>query len=296
MNNKHRFSLFYLLIIPVSILTLIKCETVDITYVPINNNRSAIDHAYECEETLGPLPKFSCDDAIEVPTTKNGIQLNSDSSNYLDCDHPWAFGMACQTGNKVGRYQGINSDGSENLDVVFITFFRDGGLGVIGNKISTGETCFFSILDGVENNNLPIPGESGYNEKWMTPSAVAADKCVDCHMSSPFLHTPAVDQLQHPQIPNELLVPLTSNQPYSVVGQEFGQPKTALFTNNQCTACHRPQCTSHFQNYPLDELKMPAPFLNATNFDHSNIATMDRQEIREWCKTLGLDLFTGSGD
>ena len=284
------------MIIPVSILTLIKCETVDITYVPIDNNRSALDHAYECEETLGPLPKFSCDDAIEVPTTKNGIQLNSDSSNYLDCDHPWAFGMACQTGNKIGRYQGINSDGSENLDVVFITFFRDGGLGVIGNKISTGETCFFSILDGVENNNLPIPGESGYNEKWMTPSAVAADKCVDCHMSSPFLHTPAVDQLQHPQIPNELLVPLTSNQPYSVVGQEFGQPKTALFTNNQCTACHRPQCTSHFQNYPLDELKMPAPFLNATNFDHSDIATMDRQEIREWCKTLGLDLFTGSGD
>ena len=281
------------------VLLLCRCtlDPHDITseYGPIPG-RTALEYAYECEETLGPLPRFSFDDAIEVPTTKNGIQLNSDSSNYLDCDHPWAFGMACQTGNKIGRYQGINSDGSENLDVVFITFFRDGGLGVIGNKISTGETCFFSILDGVENNNLPIPGESGYNEKWMTPSAVAADKCVDCHMSSPFLHTPAVDQLQHPQIPNELLVPLTSNQPYSVVGQEFGQPKTALFTNNQCTACHRPQCTSHFQNYPLDELKMPAPFLNATNFDHSNIATMDRQEIREWCKTLGLDLFTGSGD
>jgi hypothetical protein len=288
-------SLFFTLLV----LLLCRCtiDPHDITseYGPIPG-RTALEYAYECEETLGPLPRFSFDDAIEVPTTKNGIQLNSDSSNYLDCDHPWAFGMACQTGNKIGRYQGINSDGSENLDVVFITFFRDGGLGVIGNKISTGETCFFSILDGVENNNLPIPGESGYNEKWMTPSAVAADKCVDCHMSSPFLHTPAVDQLQHPQIPNELLVPLTSNQPYSVVGQEFGQPKTALFTNNQCTACHRPQCTSHFQNYPLDELKMPAPFLNATNFDHSDIATMDRQEIREWCKTLGLDLFTGSGD
>ena len=288
-------SLFFTLLV----LLLCRCtiDPHDITseYGPIPG-RTALEYAYECEETLGPLPRFSFDDAIEVPTTKNGVQLNSDSSNYLDCDHPWAFGMACQTGNKIGRYQGINSDGSENLDVVFITFFRDGGLGVIGNKISTGETCFFSILDGVENNNLPIPGESGYNEKWMTPSAVAADKCVDCHMSSPFLHTPAVDQLQHPQIPNELLVPLTSNQPYSVVGQEFGQPKTALFTNNQCTACHRPQCTSHFQNYPLDELKMPAPFLNATNFDHSDIATMDRQEIREWCKTLGLDLFTGSGD
>lgn len=282
-------SLFFTLLV----LLLCRCtiDPHDITseYGPIPG-RTALEYAYECEEILGPLPRFSFDDAIEVPTTKNGIQLNSDSSNYLDCDHPWAFGMACQTGNKIGRYQGINSDGSENLDVVFITFFRDGGLGVIGNKISTGETCFFSILDGVENNNLPIPGESGYNEKWMTPSAVAADKCVDCHMSSPFLHTPAVDQLQHPQIPNELLVPLTSNQPYSVVGQEFGQPKTALFTNNQCTACHRPQCTSHFQNYPLDELKMPAPFLNANNFDHSDIATADRQEIRDWCKTLGIEL------
>ena len=282
-------SLFFTLLV----LLLCRCtiDPHDITseYGPIPG-RTALEYAYECEEILGPLPRFSFDDAIEVPTTKNGIQLNSDSSNYLDCDHPWAFGMACQTGNKIGRYQGINSDGSENLDVVFITFFRDGGLGVIGNKISTGETCFFSILDGVENNNLPIPGESGYNEKWMTPSAVAADKCVDCHMSSPFLHTPAVDQLQHPQIPNELLVPLTSNQPYSVVGQEFGQPKTALFTNNQCTACHRPQCTSHFQNYPLDELVMPAPFLNANNFDHSDIATADRQEIRDWCKTLGIEL------
>jgi hypothetical protein len=288
-------SLFFTLLVMLLCRCTIDPHDITSEYGPIPG-RTALEYAYECEETLGPLPRFSFDDAIEVPTTKNGIQLNSDSSNYLDCDHPWAFGMACQTGNKIGRYQGINSDGSENLDVVFITFFRDGGLGVIGNKISTGETCFFSILDGVENNNLPIPGESGYNEKWMTPSAVAADKCVDCHMSSPFLHTPAVDQLQHPQIPNELLVPLTSNQPYSVVGQEFGQPKTALFTNNQCTACHRPQCTSHFQNYPLDELKMPAPFLNATNFDHSDIATMDRQEIREWCKTLGLDLFTGSGD
>ena len=282
-------SLFFTLLV----LLLCRCtiDPHDITseYGPIPG-RTALEYAYECEETLGPLPRFSFDDAIEVPTTKNGIQLNSDSSNYLDCDHPWAFGMACQTGNKIGRYQGINSDGSENLDVVFITFCRDGGLGVIGHKLSTGETCFFSILDGVENNNLPIPGESGYNEKWMTPSAVAADKCVDCHMSSPFLHTPAVDQLQHPQIPNELLVPLTSNQPYSVVGQEFGQPKTALFTNNQCTACHRPQCTSHFQNYPLDELKMPAPFLNANNFDHSDIATADRQEIRDWCKTLGIEL------
>jgi hypothetical protein len=86
-------------------------------------------------------PKFSCADAIEVPSTKNGIPVTfpggeegNGSTNPNDCDNPWAFGMACQTGNKVGRYQGLNADGTENPDVVFITFCRDGGLGVIGHK------------------------------------------------------------------------------------------------------------------------------------------------------------------
>ena len=129
----------------------------------------------------------------------------------------------------------------------------------------------------------------------MTPSAVAADQCVNCHMSSPFLHTPAVDQLQHPQIPDELLVPLTGNTPYSVIGEEFRQPFNVNIQNS-CTTCHRPQCTEQFQNYPLDELVMPPPFENITQFDHSEISQVDRQAIRDWCQTLGLGSFTGSGD
>jgi len=118
--------------------------------------RTALEYAYECESVLGPLPKFSCDDAIEVPSTKDGVhqtypetEEGSGSSNINDCDHPWAFGMACQSNNKVGRYHGENQDGSENSDVVFITFCRDGGLGVIGHKFSTGETCFFLLKKAV---------------------------------------------------------------------------------------------------------------------------------------------------
>ena len=251
--------------------------------------------AYECEEVLGPLPKFSCADAIEVPTTKNGSPVTfptgeegNGSTNPNDCDHPWAFGMACQTGNKVGRYQGLNSDGSENPDVVFITFCRDGGLGVIGHKLSTGETCFFSIVDDGDPNNSPKPGENGYNEAWMTPSVVAADKCQNCHMASPFLHTPAVDQLRNPSDTSESLVPFTGNNPYSIIGQEFHQPHTTNIQNS-CTSCHRPQCTQHFENYPLDELTMPPPFQNATDFDHSSISDADRKAIRDWCNTLNLN-------
>ena len=260
----------------------------------IDSGRTALDHAYECEAVLGPLPRFSCADAIEVPTTKDGITVTfpageegTGSTNPNDCDLPWAFGIACQTGNKVGRYQGLNADGTENLDVVFITFCRDGGLGVIGYRISTGETCFFSIVDDGDSDNPPKPGEDGYNQAWLTPSVVAADNCQNCHMASPFLHTPAVDQLMNPANPTELLVPLTGNNPYSIIGEDFQQPHTTNM-DNSCTSCHRPQCTQHFENYPLDELVMPSPFRSATEFDHNTISDADRQAIRDWCNSLNL--------
>jgi len=73
----------------------------------IDSGRTALDHAYECEAVLGPLPKFSCSDAIEVPSTKDGIpqtypvtEEGNGSANINDCDHPWAFGMACQPNRK----------------------------------------------------------------------------------------------------------------------------------------------------------------------------------------------------
>ena len=290
---KTRVSLFILVVFILSMaLDACKKEAHDIT-IPI---RTALDHAYACEDVLGPLPKFSCSDAIEVPTAKDGVPVTSfpvseeggiGSANPNDCDHPWAFGLACQPGNKVGRYQGLNIDGTENPNVVFITFCRDGGLGVIGYKFSTGETCFFSIQDNANPNNPTNPGEDGYNNTWMNPNLVAADKCVNCHMASPFIHSPAVDQLMNPANTSELLVPITGNEPYIVIGEEFKQPFTTNIQNS-CTSCHRPQCTQHFENYPLDELVMPPPFQNATDFDHSNISNEDRQAIRDWCNTLNL--------
>ncbi len=276
------------------VFVVVSCTSHDITSNSVPSlNRTAEDHAYECEDVLGPLPRFSCADAIEVPTTKDGVPVTfpegeegNGSTNPSDCDHPWAFGMACQTGNRVGRYQGLNIDGSENTDVVFITFCRDGGLGVIGYKFSTGETCLFSIIDGADSNNTPLPGETGYNDSWMSPQVVADDRCVNCHMADPFIHTPAIDQLRIPNT-EALLVPITGKGQYSIIGAEFQQPFTTNIQNS-CTTCHRPACTEHFQNYPLDELAMPAPFENATDFDHSNISNADRQAIRDWCATLGL--------
>ena len=43
-------------------------------------------------------------------------------------------------------------------------------------------------------------------------------------------------------------------------------------------------------NYPLDELRMPPPFQNKTDFDHSSISEADRQAIRDWCETLNFEI------
>lgn len=254
--------------------------------------RTSLEYAMELESIFGLLPRFSCSDAIEIPFEKNGISIpNKGSWNAEDCDLPTAFGKPCDPGYKVGRYAGLNYDGTENSDVVWITNCRDGGMGVIGYKFSTGETCFLHVTIGidVESKNIPIPSEVGYSKSWQKPEVVASDKCMNCHQSSPFLHSLAVDQLKMPDNPLELLVPITGNEPYSIVGAEFQQPTTANFDKNKCVTCHRPQCTEHFQNYPLDELVMPPPFQNATNFDHSETVNTDRQAIRDWCATLGLE-------
>ena len=198
---------------------------------PQPEGRTALEHAYECEEVLGPLPRFSCEDAVLVPVTKNGIPLTPEQAGEGEtndpslCDCPAAFGKACDPGFRVGRYTGLNQDGTPNEDVVFLTNCRDGGLGVIGYKFSTGETCFLHINNettGAFDLDIPRPGEDDYNNSWQWPNVVAHDNCQNCHMASPFLHSPAVDQLKNPEDTTELLVPITGNGPYSIVGAEFG--------------------------------------------------------------------------
>lgn len=288
-NNKRGDNIILLfsgLIYTLIVLQSCNNEAHDITIV----QKTALEYAYECEDVLGKLPNFKYEDALEIPMTKNGIPITQATNNSNDCDNPFAFGAACDPGNRLGRYQGINPDGSENDDVVFITFFRDGGLGVIGHKFSTGETCFLETVGKFDaaNNPIPIPGDANYNEIWAKPSKLVSEfNCVNCHMASPYIHTPAIDQLKNPSDTSELLVPLTGNNPYIIIGQEFGEPLTTNIINS-CTSCHRPQCTQHFENFPLDELVMPPPFKNATDFDHSNISNQDREAIRNWCNSLTL--------
>ncbi len=260
------------------------------SFEPNPSGRTPLEHALECEAVLGPLPRFSCSDAILVPVTKGSEPLTNGSWDSNQCDAPAAFGKPCDPGFGIGRYAGQHEDGTPDDDVVYLTNCRDGGLGVIGHRFSTGDTCFLHInLETIsaDDTDIPTPSEEGYNEAWEWPNIVASDQCQECHMGGPFLHTPATSQLQNPDEPSEPLVPMTAQGPYQIIGEEFDQPHTTDIQNT-CTTCHRAQCTEQFQNYPLDELLMPPPFDNANTFDHGSVSTQDRNEIREWCSTLDL--------
>ena len=113
--------------------------------------RTALMYARECEQHLGPFPKFRYEDAIEIPITQNGevvlVTSGNIGKNLKSCDKPAAFGAPCQLGNRVRRYQGFDANGTPNPAVIFVTFFRDGGLGVIGHNTESGATCFLSVKD-----------------------------------------------------------------------------------------------------------------------------------------------------
>ena len=272
------------------------------------SSRTALMYARECEKHLGPLPKFRYEDAIEIPITQNGKQVIVTKENIGKSlkfgDKPAAFGAPYQLGNRVGRYQGIKADGSPNPDVVFVTFFRDGGLGVIGHNMKTGATCFLSIKDEVNGKqNLPTPDKPEYDKSWQTPAVVAADGCVKCHMADPFLHSPWIDQVRDPKNPELTLVPLIADfdSPYFVIGKEFptppGRKPGAIratipkhLEGNKCIQCHAPQCVPDFFNVKLDELKMSAPF-HTMEMETREKWVKDREAIREYCQSLDIHYF-----
>lgn len=279
-----------------------------------SNPRTALMYARECEKHLGPLPKFRFEDAREIPTHQDGKRVIVTEANLWKSlskgDIPAAFGEAFQLGNRVGRYHGRKKDGSPDPDVVFVSFYRDGGLGVIGHNMKTGATCFLSVEDGTDvRGDVPTPDMPGYEKAWQPPSVVAKDGCVKCHMADPFLHTPWIDQVRAANDPDETLVPLIadSDSPYFVIGEEFPAPPGRKsgeahatipkhLEGNKCVQCHAPQCVPEFFNVKLDELKMSAPF-HTLEKETRERWIKDRDAVRAYCRSLEIQYFEPeSGD
>ena len=277
-------------------LFLTACADVDPTRVPLVTAEpgTPLYHAQQCAQELGPIPGFSCSDALEIPVTVNGKRVFEDQET---CDRPAAFAEPCDVGNRVGRKQGTHFDGRPRSEVMYVTFCRDGGMGVIGHNAETGATCFFSVEETTDAFGV-VPGQHdpGYDEAWQAPEVVAKDGCVDCHHADPFLHSPWIDQVRDPHNPSEPLVPAiaSATSPYFVVGDVFPQPKFADLPGNACTHCHRGQCTPSFFNVDIGALHMPGPFEDLRDESaelgrYRRRMADARDELQSWCASVGLD-------
>lgn len=242
-----------------------------------------LHHAQTCAQYLGPIPAMSCSDAEIMPITVDGVEVTETPAT---CDRPSALTGTCETGERIAaRYMGTHHDGSPRPEVVFVNFCRDGGMGVIGHNAETGATCFFHI-SMAHDNSVRHPGSADpdYDDYWQTAAVVAADNCQGCHQADPWLHSPWIDQLRHPEDPSQTLVPVTGgvDAPYIVVGEGFTQPHHDGAPQNTCTSCHRAQCDDNFA-VPLGQLQMPGPFADST---FTEDVSADLQEIRDWCASL----------
>ncbi len=255
---------------------------------------TALYHAYQVAKELGPIPKFTCSDAVVIPITQNGVQVTEE----VDwCDNPAVFGEPCDPTNRVGRYQGTYENGDPRPEVIFLTFCRDGGLGVIGHNSETGATAFFSIEEGGRSyGDVPGPNDPGYEKNWQPPAVVAADNCYKCHMADPWLHTPWIDQVRNPENPKESIIPYTADKtsPYYILGDGFDQPlpQPALdeLKGNSCIKCHRVQCIPEFFNYELGDI---TTLTGPLQLHYTDKMADDLAALNAWCKAQDIQYFSG---
>ena len=202
------------------------------------------------------------------------------------CDYPFliGFGTNLPSGNKtsctpysrIGRK--ANGGGSEFSWICRTNYFRPAGsavfddLGLIGHNPATGDTCFWAIpINGrapfadagtdltITGRQIPVPGTpQDVNFRpgrpfWKTFSEISNGRCLYCHDSDAFIHSPAVhNQLSADGTGFAGIVPSKPKGPYHAVSAAKLNAKASAGNktwNNAkvitapaaepCTECHR---------------------------------------------------------
>lgn len=248
------------------------------------------EYGKQCAEKLGPIPAFSClDDSIgqDIPITVDGQAPTQYTSN-MRCDKPIYLGLGSDgqcvpyarilklTSTKPGvetvaicrRYKLRTDKSDQNFPL-----FED--VAIVQHNTQTGDTCWFQALAGSTGKSFPttrvpppteaeLPNEVvsasanmpeqlkpwAAKDFWLSPKSISNIKCVTCHDSDPFMHSPYIDQVKNPASPDETLVPSYTDGPYNIIGKFYfasGKGHEAWPTSfavntesgNKCASCHR---------------------------------------------------------
>jgi ferredoxin len=209
---------------------------------------TALYHAQICQQQLGQIPTWACQDGVQIPVTVNGTPVTTTPDK---CDNPDLKGE-CFVGSYAGHIAGMNFDGSPKPEVNWVYFCRrdDNFAQMIGYDKNSGASCFFELQDGfmpleqgVPKGAVPGVDDPAYESAWKRPESIAVQACNTCHSPDPFIHTPYIDAARQPDDSMKPIVPklATPTSPYFVVGEAFAgwTFDYVEFDNNACTSCHR---------------------------------------------------------
>lgn len=236
-----------------------------------NGTESLEAYAAKCDSAMGgvTIPQFSCDNGTELPGQGDPTVPYGQLGNT--CDAPNVLNGKCDPHSRFQvLHRNVNNDGVFIVAHCRRKYASTGSyndVAIIEYNAKDGSTCFFQALTGGSTANPlqaqvnpPSWGTQAY--PWYTPAGAAAQNCVFCHDTGPFIRSPYLAQLgdvwpsdpnpshdANNYLPGTLSADMAGTWnaglwPYKFVGLDFQQWEAHSIAINsgsgsECKGCHR---------------------------------------------------------
>lgn len=219
-----------------------------------------VAYGRECAARIAKIPPFDCRTGAVVPITVNG-RTPDRYTPQMTCDRPalLPYSDAGAEGQCTPYSRALVLQDDAKAQVVAYcrqkrirsadTWLYD-EVDIIAHDVPTGSTCWFAAkaeapletgrgLDGRRvpppDEASPPPGATAARDFWQPPEATAAEKCVTCHDSDPFMWSPWAAQTG--QIPKDPFGKYAND--IGVAFRQWPKPFGIATRGNTCVGCHR---------------------------------------------------------
>jgi hypothetical protein len=203
----------------------------------------------ECAAAIAPVPSFDCQNGTVAAVTVNGVAPPS-YQPHMTCDRPSLLPYGPEAAGQCVPYSRalVLIDDKKTQISAFCrekqirasdTRFYD-EIDVIAHSVVTGKTCWFQATGSspdhpLDGTRVLPPDNLGGAFFWNPPAKTAADMCVSCHDSGPFVYSPFIAQTG--QMPQDPLGKYSND--IGIDFKKWPQPLALSTRGNTCVGCHR---------------------------------------------------------
>jgi hypothetical protein len=210
------------------------------------------EYGQECARAIVPIPTFDCQSGTEIAITVDG-QIPPFQPG-MSCDRPslLPYNDAGAQGQCVPYSRALVLRDDDRAQIVAAcrekvirpadTFLYD-EIDIIAHSVVTGDTCWFQALapgplspsQGLDGRRVPPPDQPAGATFWRAPAETAAERCVDCHDSDPFMYSPFIAQTG--QLPKDPFGKYSND--VGAAFKSWPKPSSLATRGNTCIGCHR---------------------------------------------------------